>query len=137
MQRAQLGQKHKLNFSPRIATTKKRLRTEQHQYQPLTPLKTSPTPIKQESDTTSDYSLPSVDELKHNTIEQPDHKPPECLLADEQIIKDEPEESHFIKRESKYEEDKYEIEPPSAQPPPRIMDECVSFVVFFLYLLII
>ncbi|KAJ8683468.1 hypothetical protein QAD02_019260 [Eretmocerus hayati] len=111
MQRAQLGQKHKLSFTARTPNTKKRVKTEQHL-----------SPMKVESDSTShtsgDYSLHSSEGLRHSiTIEQPDQKPPECLLATEEI-KEEPE---FIKVEPI--EPKYEIEPPAAQLPPTIMDE--------------
>lgn len=147
MQRAQLGQKHKLSISPRVPASKKRIKVEpqhqqqqhfqqyQHQQQlhqiqqmqqlqhqllqPPASLRMSTTPVKLESDTNShtsgDYSLHSTDDLKHSVIEQPDQKPPECLLATD-VIKDEPLESM---------EQKYEIEPPAAQLPPTIMDECV------------
>jgi cell division protein FtsN len=142
MQRAQLGQKHKLTISPRVPATKKRIKQQQQQQQqqqlllqqqlqqqyqqqyqqqqpplPPTPIKSSTTSVKFESDTnshTSDYSIPSTDELKHNVIEQPDHKPPACLLAVDHVVKHEPIETI---------EEKYEIEPPAAQLPPTIMDE--------------
>lgn len=137
MQRAQLGQKHKLSFNSRTPTSKKRIKVEsqvpqsfqpqqQQQYmlqQPVTPLKISSTPVKMESDTNShtsgDYSLHSAEDLKHTVIEQPDQKPPERLLAEE-IVKDEPIEMM---------EQKYEIEPPAAQPPPTLMDE-YAFILF-------
>ena len=128
MQRTQQGQKHKLNFTTKNPTTKKRkIESYQHpQQQLLVPVVVSNALPKMESDTNShtsgDYSLLSSEDLRHNAIEQPDEKPPDVLLATEV-----PEPKNEVKIEEipehKYAMPKYEIEPPTDQPPPTIMQE--------------
>lgn len=70
MQRAQLGQKHKLSLagSTRIPNSKKRIKIEQ----PVPP-KVNSVPAKLESDS-SDYSHPSED-LKPPLLPAPEQKP--------------------------------------------------------------
>ncbi|KAL7299791.1 hypothetical protein TKK_0007536 [Trichogramma kaykai] len=137
VQRAQLGQKHKLTSTPRQPGSKKRMKIEtpyQPQQVPAISSVTAPNFVpKMESDamshTSGDYSLPSADELRHNAIEMPDEKPPECIFASEV-----PDVKCEIKiedcNEHKYEIataiQKYEIEPPADQPPSTIMDDGVE-----------
>ncbi|CAB0028352.1 unnamed protein product [Trichogramma brassicae] len=137
VQRAQLGQKHKLTSTPRQPGSKKRIKIEtpyQPQQVPAISSVAAPNFVpKMESDamshTSGDYSLPSADELRHNAIEMPDEKPPECIFASEvSDVKCEIkiEDCNEHKYEIATAIQKYEIEPPADQPPSTIMDDGVE-----------